>query len=150
MTLIKGDNGAMYVTDEGNFVMSFENGEKFEFKNNTLKETIKFDSEKAPLDLLPFHALNEVAKVLQHGKKKYAAHNWKKGTTWSRFSAASLRHLFAWNSGEDNDRESDLNHLAHAACCILFLLEYKLLGLGTDDRYTTPVPPTFEDLIEQD
>lgn len=149
MTAVDGDKSknGMYIDAEGNVVL--KKG-VFEFEEHNSKEALKFDSKKPPLDLLPFHALTEVAKVLDHGKKKYTAHNWRKGMDWSRFSSAALRHLFAWNNGEDNDLESDLNHLAHAACCILFLLEYNQLGLGTDDRYNASVPLTFEDLIEQD
>ena len=98
-------------------------------------EATKHDSQKPRTDLLPFEALEEVSKVLSHGASKYADHNWRKGMNWSRLLGASLRHLFAWARGEDLDKESRLSHLAHAACCILFLISYTLNGSGTDDRY---------------
>lgn len=82
---------------------------------------LKFDADKPSLSLLPFDALEEVAKVLDFGARKYDAHNWRKGMEFSRLVSAALRHISAWNLGEDNDPESGLNHLAHAACCILFL-----------------------------
>lgn len=98
-------------------------------------KAIKADADKIPLDLLPFAALNEVGKVLGFGAKKYAAHNWRAGLSWSRLIAAGLRHLFAFAAGENNDPETGLCHLAHAVCCLLFLLEYVVKGGGTDDRY---------------
>lgn len=61
--------------------------------------------------------------------------NWAKGFTWSRLIGAALRHLFAFARGEDRDPESGLSHLAHAGCCILFLITHERCKLGTDDRY---------------
>lgn len=96
---------------------------------------IKFDSEKLPLDLLPFEALEEITLVLQHGAKKYEAHNWRKGFMYSRPFAAILRHLFAYWKGEDLDKDSGLHHLAHAGCELLFLLSFVKTKTGVDDRY---------------
>lgn len=98
---------------------------------------IKYDDGKVPLFLLPTEALREVARVLEFGMRKYDAWNWKKGMDWSRLSGAALRHLFSWLEGKDIDKETGLNHLAHAACCVLFLLTYQLLGIGKDDRWKT-------------
>lgn len=61
--------------------------------------------------------------------------NWRKGMEWSRMVDAALRHLGAWNEGEDLDPESGISHLAHCLCCIIFLLWYSLNGKGTDDRW---------------
>lgn len=99
-----------------------------------LAEGTKHDGEKNRLDLLPTKALAEVAKVLTFGANKYEAYNWLKGISYSRLYAASQRHLTAWWEGEDQDPETSLSHLAHASCCILFLLTYTLLKLP---RYKT-------------
>jgi len=96
---------------------------------------MKFDYGKTPLELLPTIALREIAKVLEFGAKKYDPWNWAKGMSWSRLAGAALRHLYAWLEREEKDPESDLSHLAHLGCCVLFLLTYEKLGLGTDDRY---------------
>lgn len=101
----------------------------------TKEEALKADSAKPRMDLLPFEALEEIAKVLAFGAEKYEAHNWRKGMKWSRVIAALLRHVSAFVKGEDRDPESGLSHLAHAGCCILFLLSYSLTSSGTDDRY---------------
>ena len=40
------------------------------------------------------------------------------------------RHIFAWWGGEDKDPETGFSHLAHAACCLLFLMEFQRNGWG--------------------
>lgn len=88
---------------------------------------MKFDGEKARMDLLidgmP-KSLVSVAEVLTFGARKYADHNWQFVDNGpSRYKAALLRHLTAHSDGEHYDAESGLPHLAHAACCLLFMLE---------------------------
>ena len=95
---------------------------------------VKLDSQKIPVELLPYDALLEVAKVYDFGQRKYAARNWEGGMQWSRLFAACMRHLWAWFQGEDKDPESGLSHLTHAAFCILSLTAYELRQAGTDDR----------------
>lgn len=96
---------------------------------------VKHDAGKLPMHLLSTEALEQVAAVLQFGAEKYAEHNWRKGFVWSRPLSAALRHLLAFNGGEDRDPESNLSHLAHAACCIMFLLEFEKTHPELDDRY---------------
>ena len=76
----------------------------------------------------------EVADVLRFGAAKYSDANWRKGRLWSKDLGAALRHIFLWMSGEDRDPESGCNHLAHAVCDLLFLLEFQRFSIGTDDR----------------
>lgn len=100
-----------------------------------LTEGTKFDGGKPTTSLLPSKPLLEIAKVLDFGAAKYEPHNWKKGIKYSRVLSAAQRHLLAWNDGEQLDPDSKLTHLAHAACNILFLLEYELSGMTEfDDR----------------
>ena len=100
---------------------------------------VKFDQDKLPLHLLSTEALNQTAAVLKFGAQKYAEHNWRKGFAWSRPLAAAMRHITAFNNGEDRDPESGLSHLAHAACCIMFLLEFEKTHPELDDRYRPDV-----------
>jgi hypothetical protein len=85
----------------------------------------KHDQGKARYDLLPFKALEEVVLVLTFGANKYAPDGWRQVPNHKpRYFAACLRHLVAWFfKGEIRDPESGLHHLAHAACCVLFMLE---------------------------
>jgi len=96
---------------------------------------VKHDSGKPRMDLLPPEALREVASVLAMGAEKYSAHNWRGGFAYSRLIAAALRHVFSWVGGENTDPESGKSHLAHAACCLLFLITFEVTKTGTDDRY---------------
>lgn len=95
----------------------------------------KFDNGKVRLELLPWPALIEVGKVLTFGALKYSPWNWSKGMSWSRLVGAAQRHLSAWIHREERDEETGLSHLAHAACCILFLMTYEIFNLGEDDRH---------------
>lgn len=101
---------------------------------------MKFDGDKPMLALLPMEALEEVGKVLTFGAQKYDAHNWRKGFVWSRLLSAALRHTFAFVRGEDKDPETGLSHLAHAVCCLLFLISFTKTKAGTDDRYILGEP----------
>jgi hypothetical protein len=102
----------------------------------------KTDAGKLRWHLLPFDAVREVVKVLDLNAKpagKYEERNWEKGIAYSRLYGAAMRHLTTWfQDREDKDSESELSHLAHAACCILFLLAYTLRGKNEfDDRPET-------------
>jgi hypothetical protein len=94
----------------------------------------KSDTGKPPMALLSGAALAEVAKVLDFGQKKYDAWNWSKGFVWSRPASAALRHIFQWLGGEDKDSETGLSHLAHAMCELMFVLDFEVNKIGTDDR----------------
>ena len=97
-------------------------------------EGLKYDDKKLRWHLLPTEAVRAILDVLQFGSDKYGPWNWRKGMAWTRLYDAALRHLTAFMDGEDRDKESGFLHLAHAGCCILFLLSYQILELGKDDR----------------
>lgn len=88
------------------------------------KQGRKFDSGKPRMSLIPPYAAESIAKVLTIGAEKYAPDNWKyvEGREW-RYMDALYRHLNAHMKGEKNDPESGLPHLAHAGCCLVFLLD---------------------------
>jgi hypothetical protein len=92
----------------------------------------KDDRDKPRMELLPYDVLVEVSKVLTYGAKKYAPDNWKKiPDAENRYTGALMRHLSAWQSGEDVDPESGeekLLHIAQVACNALFLVWYSLHG----------------------
>lgn len=96
---------------------------------------VKRDAGKPRMDLLPPRALLAVGSVMAYGATTYGAHNWRLGLTWGRLCAAALRHTMAWLSGEQEDSESGLPHLAHAAASLLILLESIMEGYGSDDRW---------------
>lgn len=96
---------------------------------------MKFDAGKPRWDLFYLPFLTDLHAVLVYGEQKYAAWNWSKGMSYSRLFNATMRHLWAWWwKHEMNDPESGLPHLAHAACCIMFLAGLQDHNRGTDDR----------------
>lgn len=99
----------------------------------------KHDNGKAGMDLVPYDAIVEVAKVLDFGAKKYSPGNWAKGIEFSRLIAAAERHLGELKEGRDIDPESGLNHSAHIACNILFLIWMQKHRPDLDNRWIKEV-----------
>lgn len=84
----------------------------------------KADAGKPRWDLLPHLAAAAVVRVLTFGAERYAPDGWLSvPNARTRYYAAALRHLTAWWLGEKRDPETGESHLAHAACCVLFLLD---------------------------
>ncbi len=84
----------------------------------------KHDQLKPMYHLIPPNALEEVVEVLTIGSIKYSEDNWKKVPEGGkRYFSACMRHAWAWWRGEKKDEETGRSHLAHAICCLLFLLE---------------------------
>ena len=102
----------------------------------------KNDAAKLPWYLFPWDAAATIVAMLNFGAKKYAERNWEKGIAHSRTFAATIRHLEAWfQRREDNDPETGLPHLAHAACEVFFALALTLRGrVDCDDRPAATVP----------
>ena len=99
---------------------------------------VKHDEDKLPLDLLDPVALEGLSRVLQFGAKKYAAHNWRGGISYSRLTAALMRHTFAILRGEYTDPESGLPHIDHVGCCWMFLSHMMKTRPDLDDLYKKP------------
>lgn len=85
---------------------------------------VKYDLDKPDYSLIPPKPLDDVVKVLTLGAQKYSRNNWKLlENARARYFAAAMRHLWARFRGEIYDKESGLDHGAHAVCCILFMME---------------------------
>jgi hypothetical protein len=94
----------------------------------------RFNGGKPDFSLLPLCTLEDEVKVWMYGKQKYAAWNWAKGMPWSVPLACLMRHMAAWQRGEENDPESGLPHLAHAMCNLRMLTLYASTYPEGDDR----------------
>lgn len=101
----------------------------------SLTEGIKYDQDKPPMSLLDPAFLVGVSDVLGFGARKYAANNWRNGIDVSRLISAAYRHLGAINSGEDLDPESNLPHVYHLGCCVMFLASMLEHYPERDDRW---------------
>ena len=83
----------------------------------------KHDSNKPRYSLLPTGTVNQVVQVLEYGAVKYEIDNWQRvPSARTRYYDAAMRHIDDWWNGSEIDEESSLPHLAHAICCLLFLL----------------------------
>ncbi len=97
---------------------------------------IKHDGEKPRWDLLPLSTLAGAVRVLTFGAGKYSPDNWMHvPDPVRRYYAAMMRHVTAWQSGELVDPETGESHLAHAICCLLFMLWHE----AKDQRGRPPV-----------
>ena len=88
----------------------------------------KFDTGKLRWGtLMPWEALTEVVKVLEHGAVKYEVNNWQivPGAR-ERYLNSGLRHLIAYAEGEKLDPDTELSHMAHLICNALFLLAFDI------------------------
>jgi hypothetical protein len=84
---------------------------------------VKYDEAKPDWSLVPLDALEMVARVMTYGAKKYAPDGWKGLPNFTnRYYAALLRHLTAWQAGEQFDPESGLPHMAHVLTNATFLM----------------------------
>lgn len=106
----------------------------------------KHDQSKAPMDLIPYEALEEIARVLGEGEKKYSTANWAKGIEMRRLIAASLRHIGQFNAGQDYDEETNTLHLANAATNLIFAIWMMKHRPDLDNRWVkTLSKPKQED-----
>lgn len=79
----------------------------------------RYNEGKVDFTLLPLDSLEAEARVWMAGEKKYGRTNWEKlwGEDTPRIAMASaLRHIFAYMSGEEYDKETGIHHLAHVRC----------------------------------
>lgn len=98
-------------------------------------EGVKYDDGKPAVALLSSPFLLEMGAVMEFGARKYAAQNWRKGISVTRCLSAALRHTLKWMDGVENDEESGLHHLAHAAVNLMFAAETAMARPSFDDRF---------------
>ncbi len=102
-------------------------------------------SKKTPLQLLPPYALAQIALAHKEGAEKYGPWNWREtGVCATTYIGAIMRHLAAWQDGEDIDPDSGLSHLAKIGACCNILLDAEHCGKLVDDRskvFGTPCDP---------
>lgn len=84
-------------------------------------QAMRLNLGKVQYSLIDLNALEQCARVLEFGAKKYARNNWKKGLRLTQILDSMLRHIAALSSGEFVDPESGLPHIGHIQCNALFL-----------------------------
>lgn len=107
----------------------------------------RFGVAKPPLSLIPGQARVLLAEAFRDGARKYGPANWRVDpVTASTYLNAAERHLISWQDGEENAEDSGVHHLAHAAACLLILLDAQASGTLKDDR---PTPANTSRLIRE-
>lgn len=100
---------------------------------------LKNMEDKLPMSLLSPIFLEGIARVLQHGSRKYAANMWRdEPMPFCAELDSIFRHLFAFLRCEDFDPDSGELHLFNAACRLMFLSERYFTHPELDDRYPSP------------
>lgn len=94
----------------------------------------RYNAGKPDFSLIPFETLEGEAQVWAYGAKKYSRNNWKKGMAWSVPFASMMRHMTAWQRGEEVDAETGQSHLDHAMCNLRMLKYYATNYQEGDDR----------------
>lgn len=98
------------------------------------KLAARYNAGKPPLSMVESSLIEEVAKVLDFGSRKYSRNNWRKGLKFNSVIDSILRHLLAFKDGQDLDPESGLSHLGHIGCNLQFLIYYMKNNKDMDDR----------------
>ena len=81
------------------------------------------------------------------GASKYGAFNYRdKDVAASVYVDAMLRHLLAWNGGQDIDEESGVSHLGHVMACAAILIDAQELNKMVDNRPPSDIAP---DMIQR-
>jgi hypothetical protein len=74
-------------------------------------------------DLLPYEAIEALAKWYEEGAKKYEDRNWEKGMPFSRYVGSAFRHLLAFMMGKEDE-----DHLAACAWNCFAIMHHQELG----------------------
>jgi len=82
---------------------------------------MKADQGKIKMSLVDPDFVLGLSKILTIGAEKYEPNNWKRNTELSRYRDSTLRHLYAYLSGELLDPETQEPHLDHLSANIMFL-----------------------------
>lgn len=91
---------------------------------------LRHDAGKLRLDLVPTDVLQELARVLTFGAKKYAERNWERGMPWSKAAGPLERHWADFKLGKRRDPESRCLAIAHVLCNAVFLCAWELRNMG--------------------
>ena len=96
-----------------------DSGERQEFSTGARRDT---QEGKGRYDLLPFHAIERIAKIFEGGGIKYGIDNWRHGIPLRRYLDSAIRHLCKAGQGQ-----TDEDHFAQAAWNICCLMETKFM-----------------------
>lgn len=104
-------------------------------------------TKRVRLDLIPGPACVAIARALAFGIPTYGAWSWRRSPIeGGTYVAATLRHIKAWQDGEEFAPDSGVHHLGHAAASLAILMDALACETLIDDR--PPAAPTARLLAE--
>jgi len=104
-----------------------DSGKREEFNTGSKRDS---RDGKGRFDLLPFYALQRLARVYENGARKYGPSNWRLGQPCSRYLDSAIRHLFKAGGGW-----KDEDHFAQAMWNIAAIIEtQKMIELGLANK----------------
>lgn len=96
--------------------------------------------KKAPMSTVSAAVLAEVGVGMLEGALKYGRHNYRDvGVRASVYYDATIRHMFSWWEGEDQDPDSGMSHITKAIASLMVLRDAMIQSKIEDDR-----PPRSE------
>lgn len=104
-------------------------------------------------DLLPFRAIDLLAKHFEAGAFKYGERNWEQGMPLSRYLTSFLRHAHQFAQGK-RDEPHHMSALWNLACLIDTKVRIDEGSLpqeldDLDDFVVDPYPEVFQTLLEK-
>lgn len=95
----------------------------------TFKKDAKNSFTKPKFELINPKFIEDMAKVLTVGAKKYGENNFMKANKQERklYIGAIHRHLNQWQQGNKYDEETEINHLVSVAINAMFLYYFDFL-----------------------
>lgn len=127
-----------HAIDNGWFLQAFDDADRIvKMYNNEL--LTRFNSGKPRWSMMDHEAMLPMIDVLEFGAAKYAEDNWRKPVENPMEVWESLnRHVLEIKSGMKEwgdiyDKDSNLNHIGHAMCNLMFL-SYHLIQKGEQKR----------------
>jgi len=97
------------------------------------------DEGKSLVTSIPPGFILEVGEVFAANHEKYpdidGQPNYCAGLRYTRLIGSALRHVLKFSAGQDNNEDTGLSHLSHAACCLAMLwYMWSTCSADLDDR----------------
>ena len=104
-------------------------------KKSTVNKSARYNEGKIQTrEVYPAFILG-IGDVLTKSREKYEAFNWCRPTKLSTPYESLMRHLMAFQMGEDFDKESGKHHLLHCATNLMFMYYHVINNPNeSDDR----------------
>ena len=77
-----------------------DSGTRTQFETGAVRDA---ETDKGRFDLIPFEAMQGVARIFEKGAAKYDARNWEKGIPTHRYADSAARHLSKYTNGHRDE-----------------------------------------------